>query len=97
MRSFIAIAAIFAAVNANGHEGDDWNMDKDWDKMDHDDGMDHMHNEGTDHWEGHGRDKSGMNNDDWKEMECMMSGMCDSAISLGASAAALAATMAILM
>ena len=76
MGSFIAIAAIFAAVNANGHEADEWNMNHD--------GMDH-----DDHW---------MNRDDWADMDCMMTGMgCDSAISLGASAAALAATMAILM
>ena len=83
MRSFIAIAAIFAAVNADGHETkEDWNMD-DWNKdMDHD--MDHH----MDH---------DMKREDWKDMECMMTGMCDSAISLGASAAALAATMAILM
>ena len=83
MRSFIAIAAIFAAVNADGHEKtEDWNMD-DWNKdMDHD--MDHH----MDH---------DMKREDWKDMECMMTGMCDSAISLGASAAALAATMAILM
>ena len=82
MRSFIAIAAIFAAVNADGHDKADWNMD-DWNKdMDH--GMDHH----MDH---------DMKREDWKDMECMMTGMCDSAISLGASAAALAATMAILM
>ena len=95
MRSFIAIAAIFAAVNANGHEGEDWNMDHDWNNMDHD-GMDHgdwnMDHDGMDHGD------HGMDHDDWMDMDCMMTGWgCDSAISLGASAAALAATMAILM
>ena len=82
MRSFIAIAAIFAAVNADGHEKEDWNMD-DWNKD-----MDHGKDRHMDH---------DMKHEDWKDMECMMTGMCDSAISLGASAAALAATMAILM
>ena len=94
MRSFIAIAAIFAAVNANGHEADEWNMDHDG--MDHgmDHGMDGM--DGMDHGDMH-HDDHWMNRDDWADMDCMMTGMgCDSAISLGASAAALAATMAIL-
>ena len=40
MRSFLAIAALFAAVNADGHATEDWNMN-DWNKdMDHS-GMDH--------------------------------------------------------
>ena len=61
MRCFIAIAAIFAAVNANGHEGDDWNMDHDWNNMDHGmDGMDH----GIDHGD------HGMGHDDWMDMDC---------------------------
>ena len=85
MRSFIAIAAIFAAVNAGGHEGHN-----EWDKKDH--GMDHgdMH---------HGMDHGDMHHaSDW-DMDCMFGGSweCDSAVSLGASAAALAATMAVLM
>ena len=92
MRSFIAIAAIFAAVNANGHDdhNDDWNKDMDH-GMDH--GMDHndWNHDGTTSGGHHGGDM------DWKDMECMMSGVCDSAVSLGASAAALAATMAVLM
>ena len=89
MRSFIAIAAIFAAVNADGHEKEDWNMD-DWNKD-----MDDW-NKDMDHGKDHHMDHD-MKHEDWKEMECMMTGVCDSAISLGASAAALAATMAILM
>merc|ERR1712087_73102 len=82
MRSFLAIAALFAAVNADGHDKEDWNMN-DWNKdMDHS-GMDH----GMD-WDKH--------HDDMMDMDCMMTGWgCDSAISLGASAAAIVATLAI--
>ena len=79
MRSFLAIAALFAAVNADGHATEDWNMNMDHSGMDHSMDWDKKH-------------------DEMMDMDCMMTGWgCDSAISLGASAAAIVATLAIAM
>ena len=81
MRSFAIIAVIFAVANADGH--DTWNMDEA--KMDDwNKDMDHSGHHDMDH--------------DWNDIECMMSEWgCSSAVTLGATATALAATMAILM
>ena len=77
-----------AAANAGGH-GDDWNKDMDMGHMDHGDMKhDDMHHDDKHH---------DMRHDDWKEMECMMSGMCDSAVTYGATATVFAATLAALM
>ena len=84
MRTFIAIAAIFAAVNADAHTGME---DETMGLMSHA-SMDHGDWD-KDHHMGH---------DDWTDMDCMMTGMgCDSAISLSASAAALVAAFAVAM
>ena len=81
MRSFILLAAIFAAANADGHN--DWDKKDDWNKDMDMGGMDHHH------------DKEHHKMDDMHDLECMM-GMCDSAVTYGATATVFAATMAAL-
>ena len=84
MRSYILLAAIFAVANADGHDKkEEWNKDMDMGHHDKDHGDMGRHDY--------------KNMDEMKEIECMMSGVCDSAVTYGATATVFAATLAALI